>query len=599
MKPCPNDPNQCDCRVCFLYLTDERYRKLWQEPDPSDLPARALLLRRYKERASLACVYLGPALEETASCGCAGAIKHQCGIHGECRRFGNDASGIKICRDCDDYSSNGMPIVENVYDPIPQEYRFDGGQELTWKNDSAGFHLEAFTRMIEADPGKPSSLDGDGIVYVGGGKYWPGIVIGIRLLRESGCQLPIEVWHRGESEPVDLESIDGIDGVFVRDITKQSIPYRAMGGWEAKLFAITHSKFKRILFLDADAYCVTDPTEFIQSQQAPFEFWKDLHANEGTVRWNVVWPSGKNGVPPIQGGQLLIDREKAWKLIVVSHWMCQHSDFYFKHMFGDQDTWRVAAAAINDSSLWNCLGDSPWRGVAFVLQDRDKKDFIVHRCQGKLFPVNEIPEGKTSYTSPKYGLPMESRVFQLLSESCKKQETSSSIVFDSIYQKKLWGNGSGSGSDQKHAKAYLDIINSEIKNRNAKVIVDLGSGDGAIAGQIMAQELRAIDCVKLNGFVRKLDFYNEKEMIPDGDLYLMKDVLHHWSNNMIRNWLGWFIGNRKGVLIACQDFHQHSDDDDCPIGGYRALRHTMSPLKKFRPVKIAEFFGKEVLLFNT
>jgi len=52
-------------------------------------------------------------------------------------------------------------------------------------------------------------------------------------------------------------------------------------------------------------------------------------------------------------------------------------------------------------------------------------------------------------------------------------------------------------------------------------------------------------------------------------------------------------------LIACQDFHQHSDDDDCPIGGYRALRHTMSPLKEFRPIKIAEFFGKEVLLFNT
>jgi hypothetical protein len=49
---------------------------------------------------------------------------------------------------------------------------------------------------------------------------------------------------------------------------------------------------------------------------------------------------------PVQGGQLLIDRIRAWKLVHLSNYMCQHSDYYFKHMYGDQDTWRVSLSAL-------------------------------------------------------------------------------------------------------------------------------------------------------------------------------------------------------------------------------------------------------------
>ena len=579
-------------------MTDSRYRKIWDEFNPIDPSKRSLILKRYKERASLKCVYLGDQLEESASCGCAGAVKHSCKIHKECRRFGSDTSGIKICRDCNDYSSSGSPIVDGVNDPIPTSYSYSGDQQTAWNQEDAAMHLEALTRVLESDLGKPKECSGRGIIYVGGGAYWPGIVVGIRMLRELGCNLPIEVWHQGDNEPVNLDDIEGLSGIEIKDILDHDGHFRKMAGWEAKLYAIANSKFEQVLFLDADAYCVKNPEKFMDQQVAPFEFWEDLHANENTVRWNVIWPSGNGGVPPVQGGQLLINRAKAWKLIVASHWMCQHSDWYFKHMFGDQDSWRVVLSAIGDDSLWAKIGDSPWIGVAFVLKDREGESLIVHRCQGKLFSVDNIPEGKSSYTSPKYGLPMESRVFQILAQACKTKELNPASQFKSIYKNKLWGNGSGPGSTEEVARVYSEIINKEIKERNIKKVVDLGSGDGVVVGKIDADEVVGFDCYKTNGIIKVLDFYNKKELIPDADCYTMKDVLHHWSNNMIANFLEWWISEKKGLLFCTQDSGQNMENDDCPIGGYRPLNASMLPLSKFKPVKVGSFNGKDVLMFG-
>lgn len=268
--------------------------------------------------------------------------------------------------------------------------------------------LKAFVTGREPLPDAPQASQ-DGIVYVGGGRYWPGIVVGVKILRSTGCTLPVQVWHRAD-EPVISREVAGL-GVELIDSTSHAREHggaRILGGWEAKLWALTHCGLKNVLFLDADAYCVDDPTSMIRGVDGgePFQFWQDQPAMANSVLWKKVWKAGDNGVPQVQGGQLLIDIPRAWRLLCVVHWLNQHSDFYYKHVYGDQDTWRVALAAFNDRTMWRNRGPAEWKSPAFVIGE---PPIIVHRCRAKLF-TDMNPQ-------PHRHLPKEDQVFAWLNGS--------------------------------------------------------------------------------------------------------------------------------------------------------------------------------------
>lgn len=297
-------------------------------------------------------------------------------------------------------------------DPIPGPAVWPPTVEYRRDPASTARHLRALREVLgEPDPElQPPSR---GVVWVGGGRYWPGVVAGVRLLREVGCTLPVEVWHRGTCEPVDAAQVAGL-GVLILDADAAAStlgdsriptgdPYN--GGWETKLYALTHTRFDQVLFLDADAYCVRDPAPLfgLLSPAEPFAFWEDLPRMESCVKWDRVWPGGSAGVPRVQGGQLLLDRRHGAKLLRVAHWLCQHSDYYFCWMYGDQDAWRVALAA--GASGYRSLGAADWQAPAFVCSWRNLA-YIVHRCQGKLFPEDR-PE-------PFPHLPSEDAIFRHL-----------------------------------------------------------------------------------------------------------------------------------------------------------------------------------------
>ena len=74
------------------------------QPPPQSLEmakAREMIRKIYDVKAR-PCVNLGMALEKTPSCGCGGAVLHECSKHGQCRQSGNDPKA-KLCWKCDDY----------------------------------------------------------------------------------------------------------------------------------------------------------------------------------------------------------------------------------------------------------------------------------------------------------------------------------------------------------------------------------------------------------------------------------------------------------------------------------------------------------------
>ena len=298
-------------------------------------------------------------------------------------------------------------------DPLPTPDQWPPTVELRRSPESTATHHAALLEVLRHDPMYPLE-SGRGIVWVGGGRYWPGIVAGVRLIRELGCTLPVEVWHRGSCEPVDIYDVRGL-GVEVvdSDIVSRGLEDNRItpgdetrGGWENKLYALTHTAFEQAMFLDADAYCVSDPTPLFDllTPTAPFLFWEDLPGLDLNINWPRVLPEvaeAAASVPAVQGGQLLIERRHAVKLLHVSHWLCQHSDYYFAWMYGDQDTWRVGLSA--GLCGWRSLGAADWRQPAFVC-GHEGTEYIVHRCQAKLFP-DITPK-------PFAHLPLEGRIFK-------------------------------------------------------------------------------------------------------------------------------------------------------------------------------------------
>ena len=501
-------------------------------------------------------------------------------------------------------------IAPLFIDPIPAPEDNTRPNDWAHQPETIKLHLGALKYLVGETFPAPAAV-GDGLVYVGGGPYWPGIVVGIRMLRSSGSKLPVQIWHRGVAEPVNEKQLEGLGPVEIIDMEAHGkrTGARILRGWEAKLYALAHCGFRRVLFLDADAYVVDNPAPlFEELEKAPFVFWSDMPHNYTTLKFEQVWPEGDNGVPAVQGGQLIIDRARAWKLILLAHWCCQHSDFYFSHMFGDQDTWRLVLAALKGEVGSLCLGAAPWSYTAFVCPAPDGRRMIVHRCQGKLFRIWDIPGGGNTYNSPQYGLPKEEEVFFHLSEVLHQEERSAEETFSEIYRKKLWGIGSGNGSQPAEAAPFVNLINFLIRWKGIKSVVDLGCGDGNVGRSIEVESYAGVDCCSSllsadsESYSRvyfHLDLIQDKDSLPNGELAILKDVLHHWPTQKIADWLEW--AERCGkwrYLILVYDRAQVSPEADCHLGGYRALNHKMWPLNCFQLTPVTEYLHKEITLLE-
>lgn len=492
-------------------------------------------------------------------------------------------------------------------DPIPGPENPNRPAKWAESPEVVKQHIEALAELAQRDFVYPAgSRKGSGMLICGGGKYWLGAVLAAKMLRHVGSDLPIQIWHRGDDEPVELSYLDGVEGVTVINCYEfaKTHPARILRGWEVKLYAMLHSGWESILYLDADAYPVANPEKLIQlAQSTGIAYWTDLPGNYGTVKWPKVWPPGENKIPAIQGGQMAIHLPTFWKEFMLAHWMNQHSDYFYTHGYGDQDTWRIACAITGNPG--KNLGPAGWKNISFICH-LDKIPTVVHRCRGKLFRPEDIPPGKTTWSNPQYYLPLEDVVFgymtQVLSTNRDPNRT-----FSAIYANGLWGGGSGAGSRGIEAHKYCVFLNPLIGFLNAKTVVDIGCGDGTIAAMLAGEKYIGVDVVepilaRLRGdkkFAGKeficADFLADFDAIPEGDLWVCKDVLHHLPNDMVTAFMTRLVASTKWkhVLITT-DCQQRAESPDCFLGGYRALSLSMYPLNQFRLRSVYRYDHKEI-----
>jgi hypothetical protein len=211
---------------------------------------------------------------------------------------------------------------------------------------------------ISAVPPYPSErFAGAGIVILAGGaRYYTNAWVCLTMLRQVlGCQLPIQVWYLGphEMSPRMIELLQRFDVECV-DATevRRRNPTSAIGSWESKPYAILHSPFKDVIFLDADNVPLIDPATLLalpEYHTSGALFWPDLH-NLGAEHpiWEICRVSYRDE-PEFETGQMVIDKERCWQALHLTLHLNEHADFYYRHIRGDKETFHMA---------WRMLGQS-------------------------------------------------------------------------------------------------------------------------------------------------------------------------------------------------------------------------------------------------
>ena len=103
---------------------------------------------------------------------------------------------------------------------------------------------------------------GRGIVLTAGDDQAPYLLTSIPIMRELGCNLPVEVMYLGDSDlSEDFRSdLEALDGVVTRDIAQMvNDEGWRLAGWAAKPFAILFSSFREVIFIDADSLFFKSP----------------------------------------------------------------------------------------------------------------------------------------------------------------------------------------------------------------------------------------------------------------------------------------------------------------------------------------------------
>ncbi len=222
---------------------------------------------------------------------------------------------------------------------------------------------------------------GRGVVVCGGGaRYFTCAYVCLSMLRQTGCRLPVELWHLGPLEmnddmralvaPLDVTCVDASE-------MRKEQPVLRLHGWELKPYSILHSRFEEVLFLDADNVPLVNPEVFFtcaEYERTGALFWPDFSPLD---RKNPIWELAEveyRYEPSFESGQLVVDKRRCWAELQLTMHYNEHSDCYYRHTGGDKDTFHIA---------WRRLG-RPYAMIPHHVQARGGVVMCQHDFTGEV-----------------------------------------------------------------------------------------------------------------------------------------------------------------------------------------------------------------------
>lgn len=243
-----------------------------------------------------------------------------------------------------------------------------------------------------------NQFSGTGIVVCAGGRtYFTCAWVLVNLLRRLGCRLPIEVWYRGRHEMSDVMRLmlESVTNVYCMNAADQG-DGRRLDGWEVKPYAITHSRFEEVLFLDCDNVPTRDPSGLFEEdvyRSFGAVFWPDRWMGKGDLdSLRTIWPQAweacdvaQRDEPEFESGQMVIHKRRCWRALQLTMFLNKHSDFFYHWLLGDKDTFHMAWRRIRQPygmPMFRPEQDSD-DGPVLYQHDFQGRRFFQHRNQDK------------------------------------------------------------------------------------------------------------------------------------------------------------------------------------------------------------------------
>jgi len=239
-------------------------------------------------------------------------------------------------------------------------------------------------------------FEGRGIVTCAGGlRYFTCAFVLISVLRKHfRCSLPIQVWHLGGREITDemrllLSALD-VELVDAETVVSH-YPARIAGGWPLKPYAIANSRFREVLFFDADVVPLQDPVKAFDwdgFREHGLQLWPDkMILRSDNPIWAQVGLEPRDAVS-VESGLLMADKARVWNVLSTALALNEYSEEIYRSIYGDKDTFLIAALSCGLEP--NLVTHRPLIFGSFDLVQRDPngEPFAHHRSESK-WSVND------------------------------------------------------------------------------------------------------------------------------------------------------------------------------------------------------------------
>ena len=249
-----------------------------------------------------------------------------------------------------------------------------------------------------------------GVVLTAGIKQLPVLVIGLRMLRRTDCELPVEVFL-GSTVDYDQQICELIlpalsaRCVVFSDIVAASNTWISLEGYQYKVLALLFSSFEDVLLLDADAFPTRDPTSLFESK--PFtetgmvlwpDFWYESASPYFFQLVQVETPS-PNARPAIESGEMMFSKSKHNMTLMLSAYWNYYGPMYFYSLLsqgapgqGDKDTFPWAATILYSNTSFYLVHQS-----VFALGHIDSSGVYVGSAMAQHGPVEDLERHSAAF----------------------------------------------------------------------------------------------------------------------------------------------------------------------------------------------------------
>jgi hypothetical protein len=171
----------------------------------------------------------------------------------------------------------------------------------------------------------------------------------LKLLRQLGCTLPVEVWVMQDRPWLDvIKDVFEPLGAVVRYLEFPVDPNAERSSlFAAKPEVLVRSQFREVLWLDADSFPARDPSFLFEDEaycRTGAMFWPEPEGYVSTrlEAWKMFGLEQDLATSEVQGGELLVDKGRVSGALHLTRWCNREYRTTYRVMSGDKDIFRLA-----------------------------------------------------------------------------------------------------------------------------------------------------------------------------------------------------------------------------------------------------------------